>query len=62
MKYLVVFKTYSGKYYRGEFTTIYDTYEEMIQSLEENKNSLGLKFYKAYTINEELNLNEFKEC
>ena len=56
MKYLVVYNCYSGKYYKGQFTIIYDNYEKMIESIKEN--TISLKFYKAYAINKEIELKE----
>lgn len=53
-KYLVVYDTYLGKYYNGEFTRVYNTYEEMIKAI--NENSITLKVKRVYKINEELEI------
>lgn len=52
MKYLVVYDSYTGKYYNGEFTVVYDSLVEAVKAIKEP--SVSLKFKKLYTIGEEI--------
>ena len=58
MKYLVVFKTYQGKYYTGQYTRVYDTYEEMLEAI--HQVSYHMEVEAVYTIGEKLDLEVLK--
>ena len=58
MKYLVVYDTYQGKYHNGEFTQVYDTFEEMLEAI--HQESVDLKVKAVYTIGEKIDLKVLK--
>ena len=59
VKYLVVYSSYVGRYYNGQHTIIYDTYEKMINGIKENdKEWSQLEPQKVYVIKEELDIKE----